>query len=130
MSWREFPFKAHPMKCLAIFTKPVFKGFQNPEGLTLVLDTIQDPGNLGSILRTADWFGVRQIVCSEDTVDVFNPKVVQSAMGSLVRVELNYTDLRKYLMVNKGTPVYAGTLDGEDLKENIQLPNVDATDGK
>ncbi len=117
-------FQSAPNEVLAIFTKPIFKRPQNTEGLTLILDTIQDPGNLGSILRTADWFGVRQIVCSEDTVDVFNPKVVQSAMGSLVRVELNYMDLKKYLMVNKGAPVYAGTLDGEDLKENIQLPNV------
>ncbi len=117
-------FHSTPNEVLAIFTKPEFRKSQNLEGVILLLDTIQDPGNLGSIVRTADWFGVRQIVCSDDTVDVFNPKVVQSAMGSLSRVELNYTNLGKYLMKNQDVPVYAGSLDGEDLKENIQLPNV------
>src|SRR5580700_3452943 len=86
-----------PNQVLAIFTKPVFNDSLKPEGLTLLLDTIQDPGNLGTILRIADWFGVKRIVCSEDTVDVFNPKVVQSAMGSLVRVEINYTNLMEYI---------------------------------
>ena len=65
------------------------------DGITLVLDDINDPGNLGTIIRMCDWFGVKQIICSKNTVDVFNPKVVQSAMGSAFRVQVNYTRLRK-----------------------------------
>ena len=117
-------FHSTPNQVLAVFTKPVFNKLHIPGGVILLLDTIQDPGNLGTILRTADWFGVRQIVCSEDTADVFNPKVVQSAMGSLVRVELKYTELRKYLIASQGTPVYAGSLDGDELKENIKMSKV------
>jgi len=114
-------FHSTPNQVLAIFTKPVFKATQNPEGLILLLDTIQDPGTLGTILRTADWFGVKRIVCSMDTVDVFNPKVVQSAMGSIIRVELIYTDLIGYIRANGDIPVYATSLEGEDLREKIQL---------
>ncbi len=84
-------FHPAPNQVLAVFTKPVFDSKMEIKGMTLLLDTIQDPGNLGTILRTADWFGVSRIVCSMDTVDIFNPKVVQSAMGSLIRVEVIYT---------------------------------------
>ncbi len=66
-------------------------------GLTLMLDEIKDPGNMGTIIRTADWFGIQQIICSENAVDIYNPKVVQSTMGSLTRVEVYYTDLGKLL---------------------------------
>lgn len=66
------------------------------EGLILVLDDIRDPGNLGTIIRLADWFGIKQIVCSPETVDVYNPKVIQSTMGSFLRVQINYTDLEKF----------------------------------
>lgn len=73
----------------------------------LVLDGIQDPGNLGTIIRLADWFGIEQIICSEDTVDVYNPKVIQATMGSFTRVNMVYTDLVNYLAgtenVNIGT---------------------------
>jgi RNA methyltransferase, TrmH family len=113
-------FHPKPNQVLAVFTKPVFR-MQDPPGLTLLLDTIQDPGNLGTILRTADWFGIKRIVCSEDTADVFNPKVVQSAMGSIVRVEIIYTDLLEYIQANPGLPVYASSLEGEDLNENLHL---------
>ena len=65
----------------------------------MLLDTIQDPGNLGTIIRTADWFGVKRVVCSMDTVDAYNPKVVQSAMGSLVSIEINYINLIEYIRV-------------------------------
>ena len=81
-------FHDSPNQVLAIFTKPVFDRNTKPAGLTLLLETIQDPGNLGTIIRTADWFGLKRVVCSPETVDVFNQKVVQSAMGSLVRVEV------------------------------------------
>ncbi len=114
-------FHSTPNQVLAIFTKPVFNNPKNPQGLTILLDNIQDPGNLGTILRTADWFGIKRIVCSRDTVDAFNPKVVQSAMGSLVRVELIYADLAGYIRENSDIPVYAASLAGEDLQQNIHL---------
>jgi TrmH family RNA methyltransferase len=118
---KRISFLSTPNQVLAVFTKPVFSKVQKPGGLTLMLDTIQDPGNLGTIVRTADWFGVRRIVCSMDTADVFNPKVVQSAMGSLIRVELIYTGLEQYISANPGTPVYASSLEGEDLQENLRI---------
>jgi RNA methyltransferase, TrmH family len=114
-------FHPTPNQVLAVFTKPVFPASHIPAGVTLLLDTIQDPGNLGTILRTADWFGVQKIVCSESTTDAFSPKVVQSAMGSIVRVELTYTDLQEYIGAHSDIPLYATALDGEDLQGKIQL---------
>jgi TrmH family RNA methyltransferase len=114
-------FHDSPNQVLAIFTKPVFDRNVKTTGLTLLLDTIQDPGNLGTIIRTADWFGLKRVVCSPETVDVFNQKVVQSAMGSLIRVEVIYTDLTEYIRENPGIPLYASSLDGEDLHEKIQV---------
>lgn len=90
------------------------------DGITLVLDDINDPGNLGTIIRICDWFGVNQIICSKNTVDIFNPKVVQSAMGSAFRVQVNYTDLENYLSDIK-TPIYGAFMDGKNLKE-VKLP--------
>lgn len=82
--------------------------------IQLVLDGIQDPGNLGTIIRLADWFGIEQIICSEDTVDVYNPKVIQATMGSFTRVNIVYTDLVEYL--SKTENVNIGTdMDGENL---------------
>ena len=90
------------------------------DGITLVLDEINDPGNLGTIIRMCDWFGVKQIICSKNTVDIFNPKVVQSAMGSAFRVQVNYTDLENYLSDIK-TPIYGAFMDGKNLKE-VKIP--------
>ena len=90
------------------------------DGITLVLDEINDPGNLGTIIRMCDWFGVKQIICSKNTVDIFNPKVVQSAMGSAFRVQVNYIDLENYLSDIK-TPIYGTFMDGKNLKE-VKLP--------
>jgi TrmH family RNA methyltransferase len=114
-------FHSAPNQVLAVFTKPVFNHCENGTGLTLLLENIQDPGNLGTILRTADWFGVKRIVCSPDSVDEFNLKVVQAAMGSLIRVELIYSDLAEYIKANPGASVYASSLEGEDLHEKIQV---------
>jgi len=114
-------FHPAPNQVLAIFTKPVFNKIETSAGLTLLLDKIQNPGNFGTILRTADWFGVQRLVCSQDTVDVFNPKVVQSAMGSVVRVEILYTHLEEYIRANSGIPLYASSLDGEDLRDTLEL---------
>ena len=81
----------------------------------LVLDQIQDPGNLGTIIRTCDWFGIENIVCSLDTVDAYNPKTVQSAKGSLLRINIQYIDLIAFLSSKKGVPVYAAALDGTSI---------------
>ena len=84
--------------------------------LTLVLDDVQDPGNLGTIIRTADWFGIRQMVCSSGTADAFSPKVVQATMGSIARVRIHYTDLPAYLAtLPTGTPVYGTFLEGRNI---------------
>lgn len=81
---------------------------------TLALENIQDPGNLGTIIRTADWFGFKQIICSPDCVDVYNPKVVQATMGSLSRIKIIYTDLAEILgRIN--VPVYGALLDGQSI---------------
>jgi len=114
-------FLASPASVLAIFRKPVFPDLVKPSGITLLLDNIQDPGNLGTIIRTADWFGIKQIVCSPDTADLFNPKVVQSTMGSIVRVEVQYQDLMEYLKAHPAIPSFAAVLDGETLSGPIRI---------
>ena len=83
--------------------------------LSLVLDTIQDPGNLGTIIRIADWFGITQIICSKTCADIYNPKTVQSTMGSIARVGIVYTDLVEWLKQHKDVPVYAAALEGKDV---------------
>ena len=86
-------------------------------GVTLVLDQIQDPGNLGTIIRTADWFGVKQIICSNDTSDAFAPKVVQATMGSLMRLNIFYLDLGTFLKTLDDIPIYTAELNGESVYE-------------
>lgn len=108
-----------PNKVLAVVQFKNHKIIKH-DGITLVLDDINDPGNLGTIIRMCDWFGVKQIICSKNTVDIFNPKVVQSAMGSAFRVQVNYTDLENYLSDIK-TPIYGAFMDGKNLKE-VKLP--------
>ncbi len=80
---------------------------------TLVLDGVQDPGNLGTIIRTADWFGFKNIICSEDTVEVYNPKTVQATMGSLCRVNIYYEDLAS-LLAQVEIPVFGALLEGKN----------------
>jgi TrmH family RNA methyltransferase len=107
-----------PHQVLALVEIPLnpIKSYK-PTGLTLVLDRIQDPGNLGTIIRTCDWFGVTEIVCSADTVDVFNSKVVQSAMGSILRVHVYYTELTDFIRLHKDMPSYAAVLGGTSIHE-------------
>lgn len=81
---------------------------------SIVLDGIQDPGNMGTIIRTADWFGIKDIICSADTVDVYNPKVVQATMGSLSRVNVHYVDLEAFLSKIQ-LPVFGAMLDGSNI---------------
>jgi len=90
--------------------EPVVKG-----NISLVLDEIQDPGNMGTIIRLADWFGVKNIFCSMDCVDVYNPKVVQASMGSITRVRVEYTELSSWLKNNNEIRIYATTLNGRDI---------------
>ena len=105
-----------PNQVFAIFEIPAALSFQN-EGLILVLDAINDPGNLGTIIRLCDWFGIEQLVCSLDTVDCYNQKVVQASMGSLTRVSIRYTDLHQYLKETV-LPIYMADMDGENVYES------------
>ena len=110
----------NPNKVLAIFKIP---NQINPimGGLILVLDSINDPGNLGTIIRLCDWFGIEQLVCSNETVDCFNSKVVQASMGSLTRVAVSYLDLKKYLQ-NASVPIFVADMDGLDVYKT-KLPD-------
>ncbi len=85
--------------------------------LTIVLDDINDPGNLGTIIRIADWFGIENIICSENTVDVYNPKVVQASMGSVFNIKIIYTDLEEFIKdaENLSIPVYGTFMNGENI---------------
>lgn len=107
-----------PQGVLAVFELPDIKA-ESPrkDELYIALDRVQDPGNLGTIIRLADWFGIRSIYASEDTVDVFNPKVVQSTMGGLARVQVQYCNLETLLKEanTAGMEVYGTFLDGENL---------------
>lgn len=93
--------------------------------LSLVLDRIQDPGNMGSILRIADWFGVENIICSNDSVEIYNPKVVQATMGSILRVKVFYTDLKDFIYKAKNETdliIYGTTLDGKNIYKRELKP--------
>lgn len=83
--------------------------------ITVVLDDVQDPGNMGTIIRIADWFGVPQLICSEGCADVYNSKVIQSTMGSIARVKIVYTDITEWLAGQKNIPIYAAALEGKDI---------------
>jgi TrmH family RNA methyltransferase len=106
---------ATPNRVLAVFEKPVFPPPDFNKGITLVLDGIQDPGNLGSLVRIADWFGLVAVVCSSDSADVFNAKAIQSTMGSVGRVPVLYADPAAMVSGYSGMPVYAAVLGGRDL---------------
>jgi TrmH family RNA methyltransferase len=107
-----------PNQVTGVFKKPVFPEITTyHDRLSLVLDTIQDPGNMGTILRCADWFGISTIVCSRECADVFNPKVVQSTMGGIGRVQVIYEDLVAFLQQHAAVPAYAATLHGTNLQE-------------
>jgi TrmH family RNA methyltransferase len=107
-----------PNEVLALVSLPAIEMVPSiSSGVTLLLDQIQDPGNLGTIIRTADWFGVKQIICSTDTSDAFAPKVVQASMGSLMRLNIIYLDLESFLKTKKDVPVYTAELNGESVYE-------------
>lgn len=107
-----------PQQVIALFPIPDYKFDTSiaQHELCLALDGVQDPGNIGTILRIADWFGIHNVICSEDTVDVYNPKAVQATMGALARVKVHYTNLED-LFKGSQTPIYGTLLDGKNIYE-------------
>ena len=123
---RRLSFLQHPQQVLAIFPipEPPYPFTLSPSHLSLALDGLQDPGNLGTIIRIADWFGITDIVCSEDTVDAWNPKVVQATMGSIARVNIKYMSLSDLIdNLPHDYPVYGTLLDGENIYTQPLTPH-------
>lgn len=119
----KISFLQHPQQVLAIFPQFDNTTAFNPNTLSLALDGVQDPGNLGTIIRIADWFGIESIYCSKDTADLYNPKVVQATMGSMARVKVQYTDLPEFIgSLPDGYPLYGTLLDGKDLYQQALTP--------
>ncbi len=115
----------NPSEVLGVFAIPIptEPDLNMMNDLILMLDDIRDPGNLGTIIRTADWFGIRHIICSENTVNAYNPKVVQASMGSLARVQLTYQDLRDTICSKPDyLKVFGAVLEGNDMVE-LAKPN-------
>ena len=114
----KISFMQHPQEVLAVIEMPAVTQHPSPftPALALALDGVQDPGNLGTIIRIADWFGINTIYCSLDTADVYNPKVVQATMGSLAHVHIIYIDLLQLFdRLPADYPVYGTLLDGDDI---------------
>ena len=109
-----------PNSCLAIFKIPTVVSFEQ-KGLLIALDNIRDPGNLGTIIRLCDWFGIKTLFCTEETVDIYNPKVVQATMGSIGRVNVVYGDLDILLSETK-LPIFGTFMDGKNIYK-ANLPN-------
>lgn len=106
-----------PNKVLGLFKIPKEKPLQS-KGLIIALDAVNDPGNLGTIIRLCDWFGVAQLVCSKDTVDCYNQKVVQASMGSLSRITIKYLDIETYLKQTE-LPTFIADMDGENVYKTV-----------
>ena len=109
-----------PNSCLAIFKIPTVVSFEQ-KGLLIALDNIRDPGNLGTIIRLCDWFGIKTLFCTEETVDIYNPKVVQATMGSIGRVNVVYGDL-DILLAETKLPIFGTFMDGKNIYK-ANLPN-------
>ena len=126
---RRLSFLQHPQQVLTLFPIPSTAPANYPLSivncqLSLALDGIQDPGNLGTIIRIADWFGIEQIYCSEDTVDAWTPKVVQATMGSIARVNIIYINLLEFLdTLPADYPVYGTLLDGDNIYTQPLTPH-------
>ncbi|MDR0757279.1 MAG: RNA methyltransferase [Tannerella sp.] len=114
---RRISLLKNPQDVLALFRLPSYDiGQADPSHrLTLVLDGVRDPGNLGTIVRVADWFGIEHVVCSEDSADVFAPRAVQATMGALARVKVHYTGIEPYLDMHRRVPVYGTFTEGDDI---------------
>ena len=122
---RRLSLQQHPQQVLALFPIPPLNSkFLILNSLARALDGVQDPGNLGTIIRIADWFGISTIICSDDTVDAWNPKVVQATMGSLARVNIIYTNLPEFLdTLPPDYPVYGTLLDGDNIYTQPLTPH-------
>ena len=121
-----------PQGVIGVFKKSEhsdYSEYSENSDLLLVLDGIQDPGNLGTIIRTCDWFGVRTILCSPDTADCYNPKVVQATMGALARVQIHYVDLPSFLK-DTNLPIFGTLLDGRDMYEELKREEVNELKSK
>jgi len=111
-----------PNQVVAVFEKNKTPEIPKLAGkISIMLDDLQDPGNLGTIIRISDWFAIENIICSNNSVECYNPKVVQSTMGSIARVNVLYTDLEKFIVKNKAVPVFATTLSGTPI---FKLPKI------
>ena len=121
----KLSFLQHPQQVLGVFDIPKTSVAEGVPGsqLSLALDGVQDPGNLGTIIRLADWFGIDTIYCSLDSADAYNPKVIQATMGSIARVHIIYIDLAAFIdSLPDGTPVYGTFLDGENIYRQTLQP--------
>lgn len=110
---KKISFLTTAQKAVGVFKIPA-QHLIADQGLSLVLDSIRDPGNLGTIIRLCDWFGIAQLICSPDTVDCYNPKVVQASMGSIARVAIIYTDIKTYIKTSH-RPSHATLISGKSL---------------
>lgn len=110
---KRISFLTTPNKALAIFKIPDTKPIKKDQ-LILVLDSVRDPGNLGTIIRLCDWFGITDLVCSKETADCFNPKVIQATMGSITRVNVTYLDLEAFLKESK-LPIFGAFIEGDNV---------------
>ncbi len=117
---KKISFLKTPQKALALFAIPVFKETKK-QGLQLLVDDLRDPGNLGTLIRLCDWFNIKHLICSNHSVDCFNPKVIQATMGSITRVNITYTNLDNYIS-QQNLPVYGAFMDGVSVYES-QLPD-------
>ncbi len=116
---KRISFLTTPNAALAVFKIPEAQPIKE-DGLILALDTVRDPGNMGTIIRLCDWFGIKDLVCSKESVDCFNPKVIQATMGSITRVNISYTDLNSFLEQTK-LPVFGAFMNGETVYK-AELP--------
>ena len=114
-----------PQQVIGIFKQPIFTFADEvlKKQLCLGLDGIQDPGNLGTIIRLADWFGIEHLFCSPDTVDVYNPKVIQATMGAIARVKVHYVSLVELIERSRPTAVYGTFLDGKNMNTDQLAEN-------
>lgn len=121
---KKISFLKNTNSALAVFKMMSIKEIDESK-LLVGLDNVRDPGNLGTIIRLCDWFGVTDLICNTETVDCYNPKVVQATMGSLTRVNITYLNLERYLSENKSMPVFGAFMEGDNLYEI----DVDPTSG-
>jgi len=117
---KKISFLSTPNQALAIFEIPESKPIQN-NNLIIALDAVRDPGNLGTIIRLCDWFGIQDLVCSASTVDCYNPKVIQATMGSITRVNVSYLNLETFLKNNE-TDIFGAFMNSSNVYKTT-LPN-------